>query len=50
MNGTLMPTTPATRSGREQRELPDDHRPPVVADEDGALLAEVVEQRERGRR
>ena len=44
MNGTLMPTTPATRSGCEQRQLPHDHRAPVVADEHRLLLAERVEQ------
>ena len=47
MKGTLIPTTPATRSGCEQRELPDDHRAPVVTDEHGPLLADVVEQREQ---
>ena len=37
---------PGDPVGVQQRHLPDDHRPPVVADEDGPLRTEVVEQAE----
>ena len=42
--GVLTPTTPATRLGVQQRHLPHDEAAPVVADEDGPLDAQVVEQ------